>query len=243
MLVEGRNPVLETLKSEHKVTTIFLQNRMPVSEKIKKLLSKAHKKGVRIRKMSSNKLDKLSQTQNHQGVIAIVQHKTQTLSETLDNLREKNKDPFLVFLNDVIYQQNLGAIIRSAECAGCNGVIIPRNTTLTPEAIRSSMGATEHIPIIQESIFNALKILKDDGIPIIGLEADGTSTIYEENLTGPITFIIGGEDKGITRSVLNKCDKVLKIPLYGKINSLNMSNSAAVVLFEKVRQELAKSGN
>ncbi len=240
MLVEGRNPVEEALKSDKKVSLLFVQHGLRDSPKTHRILSLARKKGVRIRKIGKNKINKLSRTFNHQGMIAKVQHETKTLLEILQELDSKDEDPFFVMIHNVLYQQNLGAIIRSAECAGCNGIIVNTSTKITPEAIRASMGATEHIPIIKESTFNAVKMLQDNAIPIVGLEASGKRTIYEEDLTGPITIIVGGEDSGITKSLVKKCDKVLKIPLYGKIESLNMSNSAAVVLFEKVRQEQSK---
>lgn len=240
MQVEGRNPVLETLRSKTKVTLLFMQNDVRKNPKISEMVSTAQKKGVRIRRVSKNQLDKLSNTKNHQGVIARVYRPSVTLKDVLQKLEEENKTPFFVLMNEVLYQQNLGAIIRSAECAGATGIIVPRKTKVTPEAIRASMGATEHIPIIKESIFNALRMLKDYGIKAVGIEASGDKFIYDSNLTGPLTVVVGGEDKGITSSLLQKCDEVLKIPLRGKINSLNMSNAAAIIFFEKVRQEKYK---
>lgn len=237
MQIEGRNPVLETLKSNQKVLIIFIQYKTVKTEKIKEIISLAQKKGIRVRKTGRNKLDKMSKTKNHQGIIAKTLRRFETLNKILDKLRNNDKQPFFVIINEVLYQHNLGAIIRTAECAGCSGVIIQNKTKLTAEAVRSSMGATEHIPIIKENLFNAIKTLKSNDVKIAGLEASGKKTIYQEHLNVPIAFIIGGEDSGITRPILNKCDIVLKIPLFGKINSLNMSNAAAVTLFEKVRQD------
>lgn len=240
MQIEGRNPVVETLRSDTKATILFMQMGIGKSPKVSEIISLAQKKGVRIRKVSKNQLKKLSNTKNHQGVILRVYKPEIKLKDVLAEIDKKRIVPFFVLLNEVLYQQNLGAIIRSAECAGAHGVIIPRKTKVTPEAIRASMGATEHIPVIRESIFNAIRMLKDRGIKIVGIEATGDTYIYDSDLTGAITIIVGGEDSGITDALLQKCDEVLKIPLLGKVNSLNMSNAAAIIFFEKVRQEMGK---
>jgi len=237
MQIEGRNPVIETLKSDTKVNLVFVQNKSVNSPKIREIISAARKKGIRVRKVGRNKLEKMSKTKNHQGVIARARRETKSLSEILEELFRKNKQPFFVLIHEVHHAQNLGAIIRTAECAGCSGVIVPTKVRITAEVTRASMGATEHIPIIRENIFNAIKLLKKNAIKIVGLEASGTKTIYKENLTGATALIIGGEHSGVTKSLLAKCDIVLKIPLFGKINSLNMSNAAAIALFEKIRQE------
>ncbi|MDD3647237.1 MAG: 23S rRNA (guanosine(2251)-2'-O)-methyltransferase RlmB [Candidatus Dojkabacteria bacterium] len=238
MQIEGRNPVYELLNSENPVSIVFMQNDIGQTDKIKQIVSLAKKNGVRLRKIGRHKLDKLSRTKNHQGVIARVRRDFLSLNEILDKLDQEDKIPFFVMISEVLYQQNLGAIIRTAECAGCTGVIIPKKTRINEEAARASMGAVEHVEIIKENLFNAIKILKKKGVPVVGLEADGKRSIYETNLVGPITIIIGGEHSGIGKSLEAKCDLVLKIPLFGKINSLNMSNAAAIALFEKVRQEI-----
>ena len=238
MQIEGGNPVFEALKSETKVNLVLVQSRSVSSQKIREIISLARKKGIRVRKTGKNKLDKMSQTKNHQGIIAHIRRETKSLKEVIAELNKARKQPFFVLINEVHHQQNLGAIIRTAECAGSNGVIVPSKTRITTEATRASMGATEYIPVIRENIFNATKLLKENAIKIVGLEASGKKSVYQEDLTGAITIVIGGEDRGITRSLLTRCDIVLKIPLFGKINSLNMSNAAAIALFEKVRQEL-----
>lgn len=238
MQVEGRNPVHELLKSETKVSVIFIQNDIALTDKIKQIVSLAKKNGIRTRRIGRHKLNKLSRTKNHQGVIARVKRKFKSLKEVLLELKEKNREPFFTIISEVLYQQNLGAIIRTAECAGSTGVIIPKKTKVLEEAVRASMGGVEHIEIIKENLFNAIKTLQSEGIKVVGIEADGKKLIYDADLTGPIAIIVGGEDSGIGRSLEKKCDIVLKIPLFGKINSLNMSNAAAVTLFEKVRQDI-----
>lgn len=238
MKVEGRNPVYETLKSDKKVSVVYIQRKIVGTDKIRDIISLANKKGIRIRKVGQHKLKKMSRTKNHQGVIAITKYEFKSLKSVVENLYKNDKHPYFVMFNEVLYQQNLGAIIRTAECAGCTGVIVPKKTRLTPEAVRASMGATEHIPIIKENIFNAIKYLKQQAVKIVGIEASGQKSIYETDLRGPFALLVGGEHSGITEPFLKKCDHVLKIPLFGKISSLNMSNAAAVTLFEKVRQEL-----
>ncbi len=236
MQIEGRNPVYEALKSGREISVIYIQNKIS-KDKIKEIISLAGKRGIRVRRCSRNKLNKISQTSVHQGVIAIGKYHFFTLQEILEELEAKGKAPFFLMVNEVLYQHNLGALIRTAECAGCDGVIISKNTKVLPTTIRTSMGATEYIPIIKENIFNAIKMLNKYAIRVIGLEASGTQNLYKTNLRGPLAFIVGGENSGITKSILAKCDCVLKIPLFGKIGSLNMSNAAALALFEKVRQE------
>jgi 23S rRNA (guanosine2251-2'-O)-methyltransferase len=240
MQIEGRNPVLEALKSDQKVSIVYIQNNIVKSDKVRDIIRAANSKGIRVRKIGRNNLDKHSRTKSHQGVIAKVFYKFFSLNEVLEELSETKKQPFFVMMNNVLYQHNLGAIIRTAECAGCTGVIIPKTVKLTEDALRSSMGAANHIPVIKENLLNAIKILKSYDITVAGLEASGEETIYETNLAGPIAVLVGEEHSGITKSFLSKCDKVIKIPLFGKINSLNMSNAAAVTIFEKVRQELEK---
>jgi len=238
MQIEGRNPVFEALKSDTKFRVLYIQSKIVKSDKIRQIISLAHKKGVRIKKIGANKLKRMSRTKNHQGVIAKVLRRYDTLEDIINKLEISKKIPFFAILQETLYQQNLGAIIRSAECAGCNGVIISNKINLTSEAVRASMGATEYIPIIKTNIFNALKILNKYSIKIIGLEASGEKDIYKTDLKGPVAFFIGGEHSGITKSFIKKCDIVINIPLFGKINSLNMSNAAAIAFYEKVRQEL-----
>ena len=238
MYIEGRNPVLEAVQSDKKISNIFLQHNIALVPKIKLIMSFARSKGIRVKKVSKKQLDRLSKTKNHQGIIAIMEHRTLGLQEVLNELDREQKTPFFVIINEVLYQYNLGAIIRNAECAGCTGIIISPNTKITAEAARASMGAIVYIPLISENIFNAIKILKGYAVKIVGLETSGEKTIYEENLKGSLAIVIGGEDVGISKSMLPKLDIVLKIPLFGKINSLNMSNALAITLFEKKRQEL-----
>lgn len=241
MQVEGRNPVLETLKSDKKVSVIYIQNTIVKSTKVRSIISHANKKGIRIRKVGKNNLKKMSKTKNHQGIIAKIRYEFDNLREVLEKPETFETQPFFVIVNQVLYQHNLGAIIRTAECAGSNGVIVPKNTKLTAQALRTSMGATNHIPVMKANLFNAFKLLRKYGIRIAALEADANSTIYKENLTGAIAIVIGGEHSGVTRSIQKKVDTVLNIPLFGKINSLNMSNAVAVALFEKRRQDLEKN--
>jgi len=236
--IEGRNPAYEALNSDtDTITQLYIQGKSAASPKVREIISLAQKQGVRIRKVSSRRLDRMSQTHAHQGVIAKVKKVKVRLIDELLKLDEKGVDPFFVMFNEVLYQQNLGAIIRTAECAGCSGVIIPLKTKFTAEAVRASMGGTEHISLINENFFNAIKLLKNYAVKTVCLDVTGKKSIYEEDLRGPLAFIVGGEDRGISRTVIDKCDIVLNIPIFGRINSLNMSNAAAVALYEKVRQE------
>jgi len=237
MQIEGRNPVYEAIKAEKQISVIYVESKITGSPKIREILSTAYKRGIRVNKVTRPKLDRISHTKVHQGIIAIRKRDFYKLGDVLRDLEKTRKPAFFVIINEVLYQQNLGAIIRSAECAGASGVIIPMNIQITSECIRASMGAIEHIPVINSNTFNAIKSLQNFGARVFALEADGDKYIYEEDLSGDLAIIIGGENKGVSKPILSKCDGVLKIPLFGQVNSLNMSNATAIALFEKVRQD------
>lgn len=240
MQIEGRNPVLESLLSKREFSFLKIQKGIKIDVKLKRILDLARSKRIRIEEMDRKKLDKMSETGAHQGVIGIVRdRKTKTFSELIKLIDERKETPFLIYVREALYEFNLGAIIRTAECAGMQGVIVPPNRDITPQVIRASMGASEHIQIVKGSLFQIIKEAKDYGIKVIGIELSGEKNIYEADLTGPILFVVGGEDKSLSTEVGKKVDEVVKIPMRGKVNSLNMSVAAAVVIYEKVRQDLS----
>jgi len=184
-------------------------------------------------------LDHISKTNLHQGVIGFF---TNLPSLSLQNLVEKLglkiSSSFFVLLTEIEYEQNLGAMLRTAEAAGVAAIVIPPSSKgVTPVVERVSMGAASLVPVISESLFPALKIFKKWGFKIIGLDEKAPKNYYDEDLRGPLVFVVGGESKGITFPVRKRCDVLVKIPQKGKISSLNLSVACGIVVFEKMRQE------
>jgi len=219
---------------------IYMQDSIPNDVKISEILKLVKKRKIRLEKVEKSTLDRLSQTGVHQGVIGVRAGNLQYYStrELIKKTEEENKIPFFVIIREVLYEYNLGAIIRTAVCAGANGIIIPQDAEISAEVSRGSMGATEHAVIAKDSIFQALKMLHDNAIKIVGIEVTAKNYYYDEDLTGPIALIIGGEDHSLSEEIKNKCDFFVKIPLLSKINSLNMSVASGIVIYDKVRQEL-----
>lgn len=236
--IEGRNPVTEALRSSHPPTLIYVESNALHDTKIKEIIAAAKKNNVEVRKIGRKKLHQISQTKHAQGVIAI---RKGVEYQTLTQFLSENPRPFIVMIREALYEYNLGAVIRTAECAGADAVIIPPKVDISPQAVRTSMGATEHIHVIKESFFNALKLLQKSGISICAVEVNAEKFYFEEDLTGPMAVIIGGEDKPLTSKIQSQCNIRVKIPLKGKINSLNMSVAAGIIMYEKLRQDAVQS--
>ena len=188
--------------------------------------------------MSKKHLQKITKTDNHQGVIALKgKEEEKSIKEIIENAYNQKRDPYLIFVRDVQYEGNLGAIIRTAEAAGLDGVIVPPKIEITSQTVRAAMGATEHIPVTHIGLFQGIKIAKEMGLQIVGIELTGNDYYFKTNLTLPTLLIIGGEDKSLSEEVADKCDSIVKIPMKGKVNSLNMSVAAAIVIYDRIRQE------
>jgi 23S rRNA (guanosine2251-2'-O)-methyltransferase len=237
--LEGRNVVLEALRAGREIRVLYIDEGMEEKGKIDEIIRLAGTGGISLSAVRREKLDRMSSTGSHQGVIAMAAARPRvTLKELLGSLSGV-KDPLLVVLGEVMYEQNVGAILRTADGAGVDGVIIPsrRSAPLSAAVSRISMGASEYIPIIHESPTSALSLMRREGIMIFGVEAQGDIDYYNADLTGPAAFVFGGEDKGLSMTIRNKCDRVLSIPLAGRITSLNVGISVGIVLYEKVRQQ------
>ncbi len=237
--LEGRNVVLEALRAGREIRTLYIDEGMEVRGKIDEIVRLAGAGGITLAAVRREKLDRMSETGSHQGVIAFAASRPRvTLKELITSLSGV-KDPLLVVLGEVMYEQNVGAILRTADGAGVDGVIIPprRSAPLSAAVSRISMGASEYIPIIHESPTSALSLMRREGIMLFGVEAEGDIVYYNADLTGAAAFVFGGEDKGLSMTIRNKCDRILSIPLAGRITSLNIGISVGVVLYEKVRQE------
>lgn len=237
-VIYGRNAVLEALKSDKEFDKIFVKKGEREGF-IKLLVAKARERNIPVLDASLSKLDELSEGGVHQGVVALVSQVTYSeVSDILAMAREKGESPFLVICDGISDPHNLGAVIRSAECAGAHGVIIPkhRSATVSATAVKSSAGAVNLMPIARvTNLSNLIDSLKDEGFFIYGAEAGGSS-VYETDMRGSAALVLGSEGDGISRLVKSKCDFIVSIPMYGRVNSYNVSCAAAIILSEAARQ-------
>lgn len=240
-MLEGRNAVTEALKAGRTIDKVFLASG-DTDSTLRYIASLAKKAGAVVTYCDRRKLDTMSQTGAHQGVIAMAAAREYCSIEDILNLaRERGEAPLIVICDEITDPHNLGAILRTAECAGAHGVIIPkrRNSGLTPVVAKASAGALEYMPVARVSnLTSAIKTLKDNGVWIYGTAADGAAPLYETDLTGAAAIVIGSEGAGMGRLVSEACDFMVSIPMKGHINSLNASNAAAILLYEAVRQRL-----
>lgn len=237
--IVGRNPVIEALKAEKEIDKIFILKGERQGS-IKKIIGMAKEKNIIIQEVDKVKLDNIAQGNAHQGVALLSTGYTYfDLEDILKDAKEKNEDPFIIILDEIEDPHNLGAVVRTAECAGVHGIIIPKRRAAAVNATvyKSSAGAVEHIKIAQvTNISNTIAELKEKGLWIYGADIKGEANYYQSNLNGPIALVIGNEGKGISRLVKEKCDVLVNIPMKGSINSLNASASAAILIYEVLKQ-------
>ncbi|MEE2750122.1 MAG: 23S rRNA (guanosine(2251)-2'-O)-methyltransferase RlmB [Myxococcota bacterium] len=238
-ILEGRNPVYEALsRRRRRVDCVWLDDRARVGPKIARILELCEEQGVVVERVPRSVLDKKARGDVHNGVMARAQpHPHYTVASRLDALFSEGTDPFFILADEVVYEQNLGAILRSAMGAGVNGLVIPvrRGKGVTPVVSRVAMGGAEEVPVIREGISSALKRLNRAGVRVVGADMDGTP-FWDVDLTGPLAIVLGGESKGLTSTVRQRCDSVVQVPLQNELDSLNVSVTAGVLLFERVRQ-------
>ncbi len=236
--VEGRNAVLEVFKSGRDIEKIFVA-KGNTEGTIKRIMSMAAERGIVLQQIERKRIDDMSQTKNHQGVIAIVSsHSYVDVEDIINNAKNKNKEPFIIILDEITDPHNLGAILRTADAVGADGVIIPkrRSVGLTATVAKTSAGAIEYVPVAKvTNIANTIDMLKKAGLWIACTDMDGKSC-FNSNLKGPIAIVIGSEGNGVGRLIKEKCDFTVSIPMYGHISSLNASAAAAVFMYEVIRQ-------
>lgn len=239
IILEGRNTIHDALISDKKIKSLIIAGESSHDPKIEEIIALAKKKNVQLRIMSSKQLRQRTHSEKSQNIMAEMEAEPVTLKEILESANKKGKDPFILLFNRLDYEQNLGAILRTAWGAGVDAVIVNPGGVheLTPVVTKVSMGGAVYVPLISESLFNALKLLKDNGIPIVGVES-GMGTVYSDlTLRGPVAFVLGGEDSGLTDPIKKYCDVFVHIPMQSKLSSLNVSVATAIVVFEKLRQE------
>ncbi len=241
--IEGRNAVQEALRAGTPIDKLYLA-RGENDAALRRLAAIARSQGAVVVECDRRKLDSLSVTHAHQGVIALCAVQPYVDVDTiLEAARQKEEPPLLVVCDELSDPHNLGAVIRTAECAGAHGVVIPkrRSAGLTAVVAKTSAGAVSHLPVARVPNLTALlKQLKAQGIWVFGTAADGDTPLYRADLKGPAAIVIGSEGSGMSRLVAQTCDFKVSIPMRGKLNSLNASAAAAVVLYEAVRQRLGQ---
>ncbi len=236
--IEGRNPVTEAIKSGRTIDKIFVQ----AGEKngsIRKIIALAREKKIVISEVDRAKLDRMSETKSHQGVIALAAAKEYcSVEDILRFAEEKGEKPFVIIADDLNDPHNLGSIIRTANAAGAHGVIIPKRNSvgLSPVVDKTSAGALEFMNVARVSnLPSAIETLKKANVWIVCADMDGENTLYTHDFSGAVGIVVGSEGSGVSRLVKEKCDFVVRIPMYGQINSLNASVAAALMIYEVAR--------
>ena len=238
-ILEGRNALTEALASGRAIDKVFIAEGS-TDRALARLAAQAKQAGAVVVETDRRKLDQMSATGAHQGVIAMVAaHSYATLDDILNRAKERGEAPLIVICDELSDPHNLGAIIRTAECAGAHGVVIPKRRSVGLTAIvgKASAGALEYMPVARvTNITNAIKELKERGVWIFGTAAEGATPLYQADLKGAAAIVIGNEGAGMSRLVAESCDLKVSIPMKGRISSLNASAAAAILLYEAVRQ-------
>ncbi len=243
--LEGRHPVLEALRAGRPLRKVLVARSSAAHKPLHDLIGEARRRGVPVQEVEASVLERLAQTRTPQGVIAYAAaHAVVDLDAVLQHGRSRSEAPFLLLLDGVEDPGNLGAIIRSAEAAGAHGVAIPRHRSagLTPSVAAASAGAIEHVLVAQvTSIPSAVERLKREGVWVIGADAAARDVIYDVAIEPPVALVVGGEGRGLSRLVRERCDRLVRIPMHGATASLNVSVAAGILLFEVRRQIQARA--
>lgn len=241
--LEGRNALTEALKSGRTIDKVFIAAG-DTDRGLQRLAAQAKEAGAVVVPVDRRKLDTMSITHAHQGVIALAAARDySTIDEILAEAQARGQQPLVVICDELSDPHNLGAILRSAECAGAHGVIIPkrRSVGLTAVVAKASAGAVEYMKVARvTNITAAIEELKEKGLWIFGTAAEGSIPMYQADLAGPAAIVIGSEGDGMSRLVRERCDVTVSIPMQGRISSLNASAAASILLYEAVRQRLGK---
>ena len=239
--LEGRNALTEALRSGRTIDKVFIAAG-DTDRALQRLAAQAKEAGAVVVPVDRRKLDAMSTTHAHQGVITLAAaHEYATLDDILQEAESRGQKPLIVICDELTDPHNLGAILRSAECAGAHGVIIPkrRSVGLTAVVAKASAGAVEYMKVARVVNINAaISELKEKGVWIFGTAAEGSIPMYQADLAGPAAIVIGNEGQGMSPLVRKNCDVTVHIPMNGRISSLNASAAASILLYEAVRQRL-----
>lgn len=237
--IEGKNAVMEALKAGRSIDKVYIA-RGENDKSLRFIASKARAAGAVVSEVDRRKLDFMSETHSHQGVIAVAAlREYSTVEDILSIAAEKGEKPLIVVCDEISDPHNLGAIIRTAEAAGAHGIIIPKRRSAGVTAIveKTSAGAVEHMAVARVANLNsALEKLKQEGVWIFGTAAEADTSLWQTDFKGAAAIVIGSEGEGMSRLISENCDFKVAIPMFGKVSSLNASAAAAVMLYEAVRQ-------
>ena len=237
-IIFGRGPVLEAFKNTSHIEKIIIKSG-PYAKSLIPVIDEAKKKGIIVQQADSGKLDRMAGGENHQGVVAMVSaYAYTTVSDILKNAEDKGESPFVIICDKITDPHNLGAIIRTANCVGAHGVIIPKHESAGVNSVvmKTSAGGALHTPVAKvTNLASTIDDLKEKGFWVTAADMDG-EPMYNIDLTGSIALVVGSEGKGVSRLVRQKCDFIASIPMRGEINSLNASVAAAVLMYEALRQ-------
>ena len=240
-LIEGRNAVIEALKSDRTIEYILVAQGDMVGS-ISVVMALAKEKGIVTKEVDRRKLDQMSQTSAHQGVMAIVTpYKYFGLNDIFEYAQERGEKPFIIILDEIEDPHNFGSIIRTAEVCGAHGIIIPKrkNVGATPIVYKTSAGAIEHMKIVKVTNINAtIEEIKERGVWVYGADMDAQDYVFNTDLTGAVALVIGSEGRGISKLTKEKCDVLVKIPMVGKITSLNASVAGGIIMYEIMKQKI-----
>lgn len=241
--VIGRNPVLEAIKSGRPIDKIIVK-KGHLEGSIVPIIKKAREAGIVVQEVEHRRLDMVAEGENHQGIIAYVSpYGYSSVGDILDSAKAKGEPPFIIICDKITDPHNLGAILRTANCVGAHGMIIPKHGSagLSSVAAKTAAGAAEYTPVAKvTNLASTMDSLKKEGLWIAAADMDGSS-MYGTDLTGPLAIVIGSEGSGISRLVKEKCDLIVSIPMNGQINSLNASVAAGVLMYEALRQRIKKA--
>jgi len=243
--LEGRNPVLEALRAGRTMNKLWVAklDGGRVDPIVARIVAMARERNVLILEVPRITLDQMSETHNHQGVIAqVASHDYEDLDQIILRAREKGEAPFLLLLDELKDAYNLGSILRIADAAGVHGVIIPKHRSIGLDSLvaKASAGAIEYVPVARvTNLSQTISALKEDGFWVAGTDAEGTISYDKADLKGSLLIVIGSEGEGMNKNIKEKCDFLLSIPMSGNVNSLNAAVAAGIVVFEAQRQRLA----
>ncbi|WP_300279023.1 23S rRNA (guanosine(2251)-2'-O)-methyltransferase RlmB [Peptacetobacter sp.] len=236
--IEGRNPVIEAIKGGRQIEKLMISNSSKEGS-IKKIIAMAKEKKIVIQYVDRHKLDEISTSHSHQGVIATISdYVYRDIEEVVREVKERGESPFIIILDEITDPHNLGSIIRTADAVGAHAVVIPkrRSVDITPVVAKASAGAVEYVPVCKvTNIVNTIKMLKEEGLWIAAADMDG-EVFYKQDLTGSLGVVVGSEGFGISRLVKQNCDFVVSMPMIGNVTSLNASVAGGILLYEVFRQ-------
>lgn len=242
-LIVGRNPVAEAIRAGHEINKILVAEGASEGS-IKKIIADAKKAGIIVQTVDRNKLNQVSEGANHQGVAAYVSpYRYSELEEIVQELKSKGERMFFIICDEINDPHNLGSILRTANASGASGVIIPkrRSVAMTPTVAKTAAGAAEYVPVCRvTNLVRSIEYLKEEGVWITAADMDGDKPYYEADLKGHIGLVVGSEGEGVGRLIKEKCDHIVRIPMLGKVTSLNASVAAAILMYEAVRQSGAR---